>query len=143
MSQSLVWSLLLLLSLSVGHSHCLSQCYGVGLFHCYGSNLNNFSFFHGFEYFLFFIFFVFFILIILIISIVVVIVIYTGLLFGLLWFVLFLLYPLLFSFYNLYVKGEFLSQSLTQEMTSGEMKFHLECEALLTSVALPDYRFTH
>ena len=37
-------------------------------------------------------------------------------------------------------QGKSLPQSLTQEMTSGEMKFHLECEALLTTVAQPDFR---
>lgn len=38
------------------------------------------------------------------------------------------------------IQGESLPQALTQETTPGEMKFHLECEALLTSVSLPDYR---
>jgi len=41
---------------------------------------------------------------------------------------------------GLCIQGRCLSQALCQEMTSGEMKFHLECEALLTSVSLPDYR---
>jgi len=41
---------------------------------------------------------------------------------------------------GLIVQGRSLPQSLTQEMTSGEMKFHLECEALLTTVAQPDLR---
>ena len=39
-----------------------------------------------------------------------------------------------------FFQGKSLPQSLTQEMTSGEMKFHLECEALLTTVAQPDFR---
>ena len=39
-----------------------------------------------------------------------------------------------------YTQGKMLPQSLTQEMTSGEMKFHLECEALLNLVPQPEYR---
>lgn len=38
------------------------------------------------------------------------------------------------------IQGKTLPQSLTQEMTSGEMKFHLECEALLNLVPQPEYR---
>jgi len=41
---------------------------------------------------------------------------------------------------GLSVQGRSLWTALTQEMTSGEMKFHLECEALLTTVPQPDYR---
>jgi hypothetical protein len=39
-------------------------------------------------------------------------------------------------------QGKTLPQSLTQEMTSGEMKFHLECEALLNLVPQPEYRYS-
>eukprot|EP00092_Neocalanus_flemingeri_P040364 GFUD01043962.1.p1 GENE.GFUD01043962.1~~GFUD01043962.1.p1 ORF type:complete len:1237 (+),score=200.38 GFUD01043962.1:169-3879(+) len=38
------------------------------------------------------------------------------------------------------VYGKILNQSITQEMTSGEMKFHLRCEALLNTVPEPEFR---
>jgi len=38
------------------------------------------------------------------------------------------------------VGGQLLSNSLTQEMTSGEMKFHLRCEAMLNTVPEPEFR---
>ena len=38
------------------------------------------------------------------------------------------------------VHGNILYQSITQEMTSGEMKFHLRCEALLNAVSEPEFR---
>jgi len=38
------------------------------------------------------------------------------------------------------VHGKILYQSITQEMTSGEMKFHLRCEALLNAVPEPEFR---
>ena len=33
-----------------------------------------------------------------------------------------------------------LPQTLTQEMTSGEMKFHLKCEAVLNTIPDPEFR---
>jgi len=38
------------------------------------------------------------------------------------------------------VGGQLLSNTLTQEMTSGEMKFHLRCEAMLNTVPEPEFR---
>ena len=41
---------------------------------------------------------------------------------------------------GLSVCGKLLSNSLTQEMTSGEMKFHLRCEAILNTILTPEFR---
>jgi len=41
---------------------------------------------------------------------------------------------------GLTIMGKVLSQTLTQEMTSGEMKFHLECEAVLNTISEPEFR---
>ena len=38
------------------------------------------------------------------------------------------------------ILGQTLLQSITQEMTSGEIKFHLKCEALLNCVSEPGFR---
>ena len=41
---------------------------------------------------------------------------------------------------GLSVCGKVLSNSLTLEMTSGEMKFHLTCEAVLNTILTPEFR---
>jgi len=41
---------------------------------------------------------------------------------------------------GLSVMGKVLPQTLTQEMTSGEMKFHLKCEAVLNTISEPEFR---
>ena len=38
------------------------------------------------------------------------------------------------------VGGQVLSNSLTHEMTSGEMKFHLRCETMLNIIPEPEFR---
>ena len=38
------------------------------------------------------------------------------------------------------VGGQLLANSLTHEMTSGEMKFHLRCETMLNTVLEPEFR---
>ena len=38
------------------------------------------------------------------------------------------------------VGGKILPNSLTQEMTSGEMKFHLRCETILNKISQPEFR---
>ena len=41
---------------------------------------------------------------------------------------------------GLSVGGQVLPNSLTQEMTSGEMKFHLRCETVLNTIPTPEFR---
>ena len=41
---------------------------------------------------------------------------------------------------GLSVGGQVLPNSLTQEMTSGEMKFHLRCETMLNTIPEPEFR---
>ena len=41
---------------------------------------------------------------------------------------------------GLSVGGQVLPNSLTQEMTSGEMKFHLRCETILNTIPTPEFR---
>merc|ERR1719319_909604 len=41
---------------------------------------------------------------------------------------------------GLSVMGKVLPQTLTQEMTSGGMKFHLKCEAVLNTISEPEFR---
>ena len=41
---------------------------------------------------------------------------------------------------GLSVGGQVLPNSLTQEMTSGEMKFHLRCETILNTIKTPEFR---
>ena len=50
------------------------------------------------------------------------------------------LWSLLLSCQGLCVQENILYQTITQEMTSGEIKFHLHCEALLNTVPDPAFR---
>ena len=50
------------------------------------------------------------------------------------------MWSLLLKCQGISVNGNILLQSITQEMTSGEMKFHLRCEALLNCVPDPGFR---
>ena len=50
------------------------------------------------------------------------------------------LWGLMLSCQGICVQGNILYQTITQEMTSGEIKFHLHCEALLNTVPEPAFR---
>ena len=50
------------------------------------------------------------------------------------------MWTLLLKCQGLSVHGSTILQTITQEMTSGEMKFHLRCEELLNSVPEPGFR---
>jgi len=50
------------------------------------------------------------------------------------------MWTLLLKCQGICVNGNTLYQTITQEMTSGEMKFHLRCEALLNCVPEPGFR---
>jgi len=50
------------------------------------------------------------------------------------------IWSLLLKCQGISVHGNILSHTVTQEMTSGEMAFHLHCEALLNTISEPDFR---
>ena len=50
------------------------------------------------------------------------------------------MWTLLLKCQGLSVHGSTILQTITQEMTSGEMKFHLRCEELLNTVPEPGFR---